>query len=240
MPNLAADAISLFLDLDGTLAAFAPRPEDVGPDAARNGVLRAVSDRLDGRVAIVSGRAIADVDRITGGAIAAVAGSHGLERRDAHGRVTRRAPHPALAEALALAERFAADRQGVRVERKPASFALHFRAAPELSATVQGFASDMARAKGLRVVQGAMVSELKTPGPNKGDAVRAFMQEAPFLGRAPVFLGDDITDEDAFIAVNALEGVSILVGPARETAARARLDDPDAVLAWLREIGRQA
>ncbi len=83
-----------------------------------------------------------------------------------------------------------------------------------------------------------MVLELKTPGADKGTAVTAFMQEAPFKGAVPVMLGDDLTDEYGFEAAAALGGYGVLVGPERETAARYRLDDVDAVLTWLEAVAK--
>ncbi len=78
-----------------------------------------------------------------------------------------------------------------------------------------------------------MVAELCTPGLDKGAAVRAFMDEAPFAGALPVFVGDDLTDENGFRAARALGGVSILVGPLRATDADMRLDSVPAVRGWL-------
>ena len=227
-------AVALFLDLDGTLAAIAPRPEDVGPDPGRTSLLRELGRRLGGRLAVVSGRTIVEVDRILDGAVTAVAGIHGLERRWPDGRIERPDPDPGLKaawEALApLARRF----PKLLIEDKSLSLAVHFRAAPEAEAAVRDAAQRIAGLTGLVVQAGDQVVELRGLGPRKGDAIGAFMRVAPFVGARPVFVGDDLTDEDGFSAAFALGGEGVLVGPQRQTAARRGLDDVDAVLAWLR------
>jgi trehalose 6-phosphate phosphatase len=96
----------------------------------------------------------------------------------------------------------------------------------------------LARDTGLSYQPGDMVAELRTPGPGKGDSIRAFMAEAPFAGAMPVFLGDDFTDEHGFFAVRTIGGYGILVGPERRTAARYRMAGVEAALAWLEEAER--
>lgn len=231
-----AGRLALFLDLDGTLAPLAPTPDAVGPDPRRNGLLRALSQRLDGRVAILSGRPLAEIDRIVEGAIAAGAGVHGLERRDAAGRLMEAAPHAALPHARAELERFVAARRGALVEDKGAALALHYRLAPEAAAEARRLAAELAEREGLALQPGDCVIELRTPGADKGSALRAFMAEPPFAGRVPVMVGDDLTDEHAFAAAEALGGFGVLVGPPRVSRARAGLADVEAVLAWLEAI----
>lgn len=236
--NLDLSRDALFLDLDGTLAPIAPRPRDVGADSARNRLLAALARRLDGRLAVVSGRAIEDIDRILDGAVRAVAGVHGLTRRSGGGLVVAAPPHPGLARARRAFERFAAGHPGLLVEDKAVSVALHYRAAPACREGALALADRLARETGLAAQPGAAVVELRTPGPGKGDAVAAFLAEPPFTGCRPVFVGDDLTDEDAFGFVERVGGLGVLVGPARDTAASHRLADVAAVLAWLEEIAR--
>ena len=225
--------VSLFLDLDGTLAPIMARPDDVGPQPARTALLQSLEARLQGRLAVISGRVIADVDRILDQAVPAVAGVHGLERRGPDGQHRRTPPHPALAEARRDLERFAARLAGVSVEDKTLSLAVHFRAAPAAGPPVVAEARRLADRFGLAVQAGDMVVELRTPGPDKGDAVAFFMGDPPFADAMPVFVGDDLTDEAGFAAAARLGGYGVLVGPPRTTAARERLADPKAVLAWL-------
>jgi trehalose 6-phosphate phosphatase len=225
--------VALFLDLDGTLAPIASRPQDVRPDPRRTSLLERLSRALDGRLAVVSGRTLADVDRILEGRVKAVAAVHGLILRDPQGRVTQAEPHPALAEAGRRVRDFAARDSGLIVEEKGLSVALHYRLARAQGEAARACARALAEDTGLYLQTGDMVEELRTPGPTKGDSVAAFLELAPFAGARPVFVGDDATDEHGFEAVQAVGGMGVLVGPGRPTAARFRLAGVEAALAWL-------
>jgi len=231
---------ALFLDLDGVLAPLAPTPDAVIPDARRTAVLKSLAERLGGRVAIVSGRTIAEIDRIAETALTPASGVHGLERRRADGSLTRAAANPAVRDAVAAFERFAETRPGTIVEDKAVSAGLHFRGAPGEAGAAEALAEQLADETGLTLQAGHLVIELKTPGTDKGTALTAFMAEAPFKGSTPVMLGDDLTDEDGFRAAAALGGFGVLVGPPRETAACCGLPDVDAVLAWLEAVEETA
>jgi trehalose 6-phosphate phosphatase len=237
-PPVVADGIALFLDMDGVLAPMAPTPDAVVPTARRTAALKAVEARLSGRVAIVSGRTIAEIDRISDHALVSGSGVHGLERRLKDGSIQRKTADAGVAEVMEAFEAFAADRPGVIVEDKGVSVGLHYRQAPDEARAAQALAVQLQSETGLTLQPGHMVLELKTPGADKGTAVTAFMQEAPFKGALPVMLGDDLTDEYGFEAAAALGGYGVLVGPERETAARYRLDDVDAVLTWLEAVAK--
>ena len=232
-PDPLGPAEALFCDLDGTLAPIAPRPQDVSMGADRRALLRRMSERLHGRLAILSGRAIGDVDRILDQAIVPMAGVHGLEHRSADGRVRRAAPSPGLVAARAALRAHVERNPTLLLEDKGLSLALHFRGAPALAAECLRLAQRLARSNALAVQPGDMLVELRTPGADKGDALRAFMTEAPFAGATPVFVGDDLTDEDAFVAARALGGTGVLVGSSRPSAASRRLADVEAVFAWI-------
>jgi trehalose 6-phosphate phosphatase len=224
--------VSLFLDLDGTVAPIVARPDLVGPDPRRNKLLRHIADALESRLAIVSGRSIDDIDRITANAGYAAAGLHGLERRGADVFV-QAVPHPEIDKAAELIDMFARTHEGLLVEKKGLAIALHYRGAPALADDALALARRVAWATGLTLQEGNMVAELRCPGPNKGDVLSAYMHEAPFKGHTPIFIGDDLTDENGFVAAQALGGYGVLVGPERETAATCRLKNVDEVLSWL-------
>jgi trehalose 6-phosphate phosphatase len=232
-PPLSLARVSLFLDLDGTLAPIELRPEAVGPAPRRTALLRRLGDGLSGRLAVVSGRNLESIDAILDAAVPSAAGVHGLERRRGGGEILRSAPHPGLGEAKAALERFAATTPGVLVEDKGLAVTVHYRLAPQFGADALRLADGLARELGLSLQTGDMVAELKTPGADKGDALKAFMAEAPFAGAKPVFIGDDVTDEDGFKAAHELGGFGVLVGTPRETIAEYRLNDVDDVLDWL-------
>lgn len=224
---------ALFLDLDGTLAPLAARPQDVRPDPRRTGLLARLAERLEGRLAVVTGRTLTDVDRILEGSVRPVAAVHGLVRRDTVGHIFATSPHPELSQAAERLAIFAARDSGLIVEEKGLSVALHFRLAPRLADDARACAAILANETGLILQDGDMVVELRTPGPDKGDSVRAFMAEPPFRGATPVFMGDDITDEAGLAVAHALGGIGIAVGPPRPTCALYRLPGVDAALDWL-------
>lgn len=227
------DGAALFLDLDGTLAPIAARPEDVGPDARRNDLLDRLHARLKGRLAVVSGRSLDDIDRILESRVRCVAAIHGLVRRDANGVVGEAPPHPGLAPARAALIDFAGRDPRLLIEDKALSLTLHYRQAPDRAREVIDLAERMAMVSGLTLQPGDMVVELRTPGASKGDSIRAFMGEPPFKGTRPIFLGDDLTDEHGFFAARQLGGYGILVGPPRRTTAIYRIEGVGAALDWL-------
>jgi trehalose 6-phosphate phosphatase len=230
---LSPKGSALFLDLDGTLAPIAARPQDVGPDPRRTGLVERLAHALDGRVAVISGRALTDIDRILERRIRPVAAVHGLVRRRTDGGIEETPPHPDLAVARDAFRALAAAAPGLLVEDKGNSVALHYRQAPGFAEPARAEAARLAAETGLTRQDGAMVVELRTPGPNKGDCVRAFLAEPPFRGARPVFVGDDLTDEDGFAVAEALGGFGVLVGAPRPTRARYRLADVSETLDWL-------
>lgn len=230
---LRLGGVALFLDLDGTLAPIAARPQDVRPDPRRTSLLERLNAALEGRLAVVSGRTLSDVDRILEGRVRAVAAVHGLVRRTPDGEVRESAPHPALAAAAERLREFAARDSGLIVEDKGLSVALHYRLARAHAVEARTCAAELAAETGLVLQQGDMVEELRTPGPTKGDSVAGFLSTAPFAGARPVFVGDDATDEHGFATVQGLGGMGVLVGPPRATAARFRIPGVEEALAWL-------
>jgi trehalose 6-phosphate phosphatase len=240
LPTPRADW-AYFLDLDGTLLDFVDHPAAVSDGRRLRKLLVGLHRTTGGAVAVVSGRALADIDRLLGHGRPRlpVAGQHGLERRDARGRVTHH-PFPAARLERARAQLAAAvvDRPELVLEHKGASLALHYRRAPRLGSYAHRLVRALAPRLGprFRVQPGKCVVEVKPAGRDKGGAVLEFMSEPPFRGRATVFIGDDVADEHGFTAVNRLGGLSIKVGPGR-TAARWRLRDVAAVWAWLASGG---
>lgn len=235
-PPVRLERLALFLDLDGVLAPLAPTPEAVGPVARRTAVLVALEARLEGRLAILSGRTLDEIDRISDGAARSASGVHGLERRRGDGEPERAEASPRVRDAVEAFEDFARTRPGVIVEDKGVAAGLHYRQSPNSRDDATALAERLANATGLKLQPGHMVLELKTPGADKGKALTAFMGEIPFSGAMPVMLGDDLTDEYGFEAATVLGGFGVLVGADRPTAARYRLDDVEAVLTWLEAV----
>lgn len=190
--------------------------------------------KLGGRLAIISGRAVADLDRHLDCSGIAVSGSHGFELRLAGGIDLPLSVPPGLGRIKEAVRDFAARYPGMLVETKPAGAALHYRKAPDREAEATAFMAGLAAGSGFSLQHGKMVVELRAAQADKGRALRAFMAEPGFAPARPVFVGDDLTDEDAFAAAAAMGGDGILVGPPRESAAQWRLDDVASVSTWLR------
>ncbi len=229
---------AIFLDLDGTLIEFADAPDAV----ERPGRFKALLDRLagleHGAVAFVSGRTIRELDKLLAPHRFAAAGVHGAERRDVSGRLAPSPVEPASLDAVReRMRRLEAEYPGLLFEDKEISLALHYRRRPELADIVQTFAVELARVlpSEFAALSGKMVLEVKPAGIDKGSAIRAFMSEAPFAGRTPVFIGDDVTDEAGFGVVNALGGESVKVS-AGDSAAKWFLRDVQAALTWLEHV----
>jgi trehalose 6-phosphate phosphatase len=226
-----------FFDIDGTLVEISDTPGSVRLDPELRSLIERLHARTGGAVALISGRAIPDIDGLMQGVRLPAAGQHGTERRDAAGRVTHhivsvRELDRAHDEIAARAARH----PGLLLQHKGLSLALHYRRAPRLAGYAHRLVqSVLPRLGGQYCVQaGKRIVELKPAGKDKGGAVSEFMQEEPFRGRPAVFVGDDLTDEYGFATVNRLDGYSIKVGPGK-TAARFRLRNSAAVRAWLEQ-----
>lgn len=225
-----------FLDVDGTLLELAHVPDDVTVPPELDARLRRLHTLLDGALALVSGRALADIDRLFAPLRLPTAGVHGAERRLSDGSVRHVAVDPADLDPVRQAfDRFSGGHEGTLMEDKRFSVTLHFRQRPELAAEVRqlGLALIARLGDGFQVLEGKMVLEIRTVAATKGTAVDAFLRETPFAGRRPVYLGDDRTDEDAFRVVNEAGGLSVVVGTPGSTAARRRLADVATVHRWL-------
>jgi trehalose 6-phosphate phosphatase len=233
-PPKLARSNSILLDFDGTLVEIVDRPDAVVIEPALAALLQRLKGTFRGRVALVSGRSVAQLDGFLGPALngIAVIGSHGGEIRAGDWRMAPMRPPP-----LAVAERELrmafADRTGVVIEVKSLGVAVHYRLAPEIEPAARALVARIAMDSGLAVQEGKMMIELRAAGHDKGSGIAALMARQPFAGTVPVFVGDDVTDEAGFDAVDRLGGVGVLVGPERPTAARYRVADVAAVRAWL-------
>jgi trehalose 6-phosphate phosphatase len=224
-----------FLDVDGTLFDIAPTPNDVRMDKVLASLLERLYAASGGALAVVSGRALSDLDRLLGPLAMPRAGQHGLERRDAGGRLWLQSVPPEAKRRIKAALAPVLERHpALMLEDKGFTLALHYRQAPALASHAhQVMARLVAEAgKGLRLQRGKRVVEVTLADVDKGTAVSQYLGEAPFRGRRPVFVGDDANDEHAFAAVNEADGITIKVGKA-PSVARYRLPDVAAVRAWL-------
>ena len=224
---------AFFIDFDGTLVDIAPRPDQVEVEPRVRHLLESLSEKFDQAVAVVTGRSLDVVDGFLAPLKLAVAAEHGSVRRDASGHLhTDSRGVEAVEAAAARLQPLVEANPGLLLERKKVSVALHFRQRPELAGPCKEAVDDaVASAAGLCILPGKMVFELRPKGIDKGLAVRAFLNEAPFRGRVPVYMGDDVTDEHAFAVVNALGGITIKIDDG-DTAAQYRTDRAG-LFAWM-------
>jgi len=224
-----------FFDLDGTLVELAPLPSGVHGDAELRRLISVLAQATGGAVAVISGRSIADIDRIFPGIRLPVAGQHGVERRTHAGDLRRHLfPVELLDDARRSLALVIARYPALVLEDKGLSLALHYRQVPHLASYAHRVMNRLSDRLGTTfcVQTGKRVVELKPAGRDKGMAIREFMDEVPFAGRRPVFIGDDVTDEQGFEVVNAYGGLSIKVGRG-PTRARRQLAHVRAVRSWL-------
>jgi trehalose 6-phosphate phosphatase len=236
-PPEAAHDWALFLDVDGTLVHIAEHPESVQPPDRLKQILENAAAAVDGALALISGRSIDAIDRLTGRAAPAAAGLHGLEIRTADGQhQASEGDTPAITSARERLQTLVKAHPDLYLEDKKATVALHYRGAAKGSVSeAERLVDEIVDASDgvLARLAGKSVYEIKPADGNKGDALRALMATAPFSGRRPVYIGDDVTDEAGFSAVNALDGISIRVGDNTDSVARYQLDTVDEVLEWL-------
>jgi trehalose 6-phosphate phosphatase len=226
--DILCPSCALFLDFDGTLVDLAPQPEAVIVPSELVTTLTTLNQYLGGAMALISGRPIEQIDSFLHPLRLPVAGVHGTERRASDGVMTLLSTHP-LQRVEEAAFALAADHPSLRVEAKRGSIALHYRQAPELELLcLQAMQAAVEDSPGLTLLRGKMVVEAKPGGASKGHAIEAFMQEPPFAGRTPVFVGDDFTDEVGFSTVQRLRGLGVKVGDGA-TVAWQRLDSPSAL-----------
>jgi trehalose 6-phosphate phosphatase len=226
LPPMARAA--LLLDLDGTLLDIAPTPDAVLAPPELIASLCALRVRLDGALAVVSGRPVEQVEALLGDAVGAIAGEHGGAIRYAPGEALDRFELPRPPDAwFAAGARIAAAHPGALLEHKANGFVLHYRAAPALGPVLhEAMAALVDGSDRFVMVAARKAWELRPHGADKGTAVQALMRRAPFAGRVPVFVGDDVTDEDGMAAARQLGGVGLRVADA--------FGSPAGVRAWLR------
>ena len=236
-PPLPALDWCLFLDVDGTLVELTDTPSQTTADPQIISLLREVAERLGGALALVSGRRIATLDELFAPLKLPAAGLHGVERRKADGTIQGASfVDSQLDPARAAIEALVGSHPGTLFEDKDRTVAVHFRMAPQSEQIVRESIVDIAKLLGnnYHIQAGKMLFEIKPRGFNKATAIKAFMKEAPFSGRKPVFVGDDLTDKDGFAEVEAQGGISIGVGDV--VLGQYYFENVTAVRGWLSGI----
>jgi trehalose 6-phosphate phosphatase len=227
---------ALFLDFDGTLADIAPHPGAVQVHVDMVSTLQSAYHLFNGALAIVSGRRIAEIDGFLAPLILPAAGEHGVQWRNSRGdffELDAKGLTSLLDPIMQAAEYLASQHPGLLLEQKTAGFALHYRMAPALYTLCWHTLAPMVqRTPALALMRGKYVIEVVPSAIDKGTAIHSFLLKPPFQGRIPIFMGDDVTDEAGFAAVQELGGYGVKVG-AGPSVARHRCPNPAALRAWL-------
>ena len=232
--SISFDRDALFLDFDGTLAEIAPAPDLVAFTPEARALLETLVHSFSGAVAIVTGRKISEIDHHLAPLILPVSGLYGLVHRSSDGAIADlRPPGTLVAHAAAVLKSFVERHPGLLLELKGQTIALHYRARPELALACRIAANAALEGQqGLKIIDGKMVIEIAPAEADKGRAVLTFLDEPPFFGRRPVYIGDDVSDEAAFAVADELGGLTIKIGPGPTTARHWAADNAD-VLEWL-------
>lgn len=221
------DQWALFLDFDGTLVDIAEEPNAIVVDPSLVHILTSLKQRFNGALAIISGRPIETLDRYLDTCPIDAAGLHGLEIRVGGNWVQKPEKDARLRDSLLRAEEEIAQMEGVVLEDKTYSLALHWRRAPQYGKEVAMIARQICKELGndYRLQEGKAVLEIIPSRAEKGHAIAALHRLCPYQGKRPVFIGDDVTDESGFNYVNEQEGISVRVGGG-PTAAHYKLESP--------------
>ncbi len=233
--------LALFLDIDGTLLDLAARPDDVVTPAGLVRALAGAERKLDGALALISGRSIDDVDRLFAPLRLRVSGVHGAEMRLDPGAPAAPTAAADLPQSLLDALRRAvAPFPGVFVENKRFSFTVHYRLAPSAERPLRNIVKRLVDSIPIAVdvMDAHYAIEIKSPCFDKGGAIATFLSTSTFRGRTPIFVGDDTTDESGFALVSARGGVAYSVGRPRPGAI-GTFSEPRAVREWLAKFAAE-
>ncbi len=225
---------ALFLDFDGTLVDIAPTPESVTVPLDLPSLLDRLRAQLGGALGIVSGRPLSEIDAFLAPYKFVAAGLHGLDLRAPGSNTIGHMPALGIDDLRGRATQLIASLPGTVLEDKGSTLALHYRLAPlHAEALLIGARAMIANRPDLHMLPGKMVVEIKPRRADKGNAISHLMTLPPFVGRTPIFIGDDVTDQDGFAAVRGLNGHAVAVGNGAWAQDCARLADPAAVRNWL-------
>ncbi|SRR5579883_2576212 len=233
MTPQVSENTALLLDIDGTLLDLARTPDQVKVPRELVGALESLARRLSGALAFVSGRSLDSIDGLFAPFRPAAIGAHGGEVRAADGSIRRSKPLPEAVRQVFVG--LADNIPGLLLEDKESALALHYRLAPEALPVLTSAMTKHAplfEAENIQLLYGKAVIEARRQGVDKGTAVSLLVRQQPFAGRAVLFGGDDVTDEDVFRILAGLGGRGFSVGR-RIAGAEHHFETPRAVREWL-------
>ena len=230
---LSQNKLAIFLDIDGTLIPYANHPNNIIMPKNLKYLLYNLRNKLNGALALISGRMVQDIQNIINPLKLSVSGIHGLEYTNNHGQYLRNNIEPIPLDIYKRLYTFSKNYPGSMIEKKNISVALHYRNAPGIEKKATSVINRIISGSDLKLLKGNKVLELVPKNSNKGKAINFFMNKQPFLNKIPVFIGDDVTDEYGFKSVNNLGGYSIKVGYQSNTLANFFIKDTTSVLKFL-------
>jgi trehalose 6-phosphate phosphatase len=235
-PRLDPLRHALFLDFDGSLIDYAPTPDQIAVRPETIALLQDLSRRFGGALAIISGRRIADIDHHLAPLRLPISGVHGLEFRSRSDDTKRMPISEELEEARRRLNEAILLNDRIYIEDKGGALVLHFRVHPDQRVRAERLAEQaVADLETLKVVGGHEIFEIRQRDITKANALRRFMRRPPFQTRIPVFVGDDVTDEDGMREAAAEGGFGVKIGP-EPTVAAFRLPNTEAVHGWLSRL----
>jgi trehalose 6-phosphate phosphatase len=228
------DQMVMMLDFDGTLVDIAPTPDAISFTDKDAELLKALESSHEGAIAIVSGRAIDDLQAYLTAYSGAIAGGHGAEfRMDGERSLSAAVDEDKLMQIKSAVRAFVQSDERILLEEKATGMVMHFRAHPVCEDKVVQFASALvAGHQDFKIQEAKMAIEIKPTHASKEGAMEKLVEHASMQGRKVFFAGDDTTDEAAFGWVNKQGGVSVKIGPG-PTSATHRIANPSAFKAWL-------
>ncbi len=239
-PSLVPDLrkCAILLDIDGTILDIAPSPQQVWVPPELRHTLARLDQLTGGALALVSGRPLADIDRIFSPLQLAAIGGHGAELRAVAGAEPRSCAAPLSAALKLRLARITEIGPGIIAEDKGYSLALHYRLAPEMGEELRAAVAEICAAvpQGtIEILPGKLVVEINPAGVNKANAVCDLMRYPPFAGRNPIFIGDDTTDVPVFGIISRFGGLGFSVGRIVADVS-GHFDKPETVRSWLARI----
>ena len=236
LATISEESPAFFLDVDGTLLEIANKPDEVHVSTDLINLLDDLKKSLGDALALISGRTIGNLDQLFQPLKIASAGKHGLEIRDIHGNIKQMNAEKPPKDIKDKIARFASQHPGILVEDKGVTMALHYRLVPFLEDKALRFLTSLlSNHENLKIIKGKMVLEVVSKIFDKGTAINFFMNQEPFRNKLPLFIGDDITDEDGFRIVNSRKGITIKVGENFGSLANFEVQDVPSVHALLEQ-----
>ena len=229
--------VALFLDVDGTLYEIENSPGLIKPCFSLQKKLLTIRNRLQGALGLISGRTLDDLDRLFNKNKISFAGNHGAQLRDGLQIKEHRANTENIKEIAHKIKELLNGQKNIEIENKGSNLTVHFRNSTIDRREINRIIMELVKCDpSLTFLKGKEVLEVKPLSHNKGTAISYFMRTKPFIKRRPIFIGDDVTDEDGFETVNNKGGWSVRVGNYKRSKANFFLPNVKSVHGVMKQL----